>query len=399
MVTRAADALLAWILEKRRIVRTARFPATMLHKKASAVNGILGRASALSPKRGFRGGWWSVLAHDAGKNRRVELAEELGGHRAGGRRAQRQRAFPEHAAGILTSPRPGCGQRRRRFAGLRAGGNADDALDFSVTLPNLIVGTVGNGKGLPFVEENLPTWGAGSRASRGERPAPGGDLRGDGAVRRMSLLAAQTNPGELMAATCGWSAAPSGEEQVILVDADDREIGVLGKLAAHEHGGVRHRAFSVFVADPQGALVAAAARGGQVPFSRCGPTPAAAIRDRRNTRTPPIGACARSWLRLSVDGAVSVRIPGPVGSRRLVEHELDHVFTALRRSKSGRIQPKSAKCGGWRRRNSNGNCHPSGAFHAVFQAGVDACAPSCEAAPFRFFGWIFRPAPLGWFST
>ena len=42
------------------------------------------------------------------------------------------------------------------------------------------------------------------------------------------------------------------EEQVILVDADDREIGTLGKLAAHENGGVRHRAFSVFIVDPQG---------------------------------------------------------------------------------------------------------------------------------------------------
>ena len=44
------------------------------------------------------------------------------------------------------------------------------------------------------------------------------------------------------------------EEQVILVDADDREVGAMDKLSAHEKGGVRHRAFSVFVVDPQGII-------------------------------------------------------------------------------------------------------------------------------------------------
>ena len=37
------------------------------------------------------------------------------------------------------------------------------------------------------------------------------------------------------------------EEQVILVDAEDREIGTAPKLAAHQAGGRLHRAFSVFV--------------------------------------------------------------------------------------------------------------------------------------------------------
>jgi isopentenyl-diphosphate delta-isomerase len=36
------------------------------------------------------------------------------------------------------------------------------------------------------------------------------------------------------------------EEHVVLVDAEDRPLGTLGKLAAHEQG-VLHRAFSVFV--------------------------------------------------------------------------------------------------------------------------------------------------------
>src|SRR5689334_15327319 len=36
-------------------------------------------------------------------------------------------------------------------------------------------------------------------------------------------------------------------EQVILVDENDNPIGSAEKLAAHEQGGQRHRAFSVFI--------------------------------------------------------------------------------------------------------------------------------------------------------
>ena len=42
------------------------------------------------------------------------------------------------------------------------------------------------------------------------------------------------------------------EDLVILVDEQDRELGAMEKLAAHERGGTRHRAFSVFIVDPQG---------------------------------------------------------------------------------------------------------------------------------------------------
>ncbi|HSU72597.1 MAG TPA: isopentenyl-diphosphate Delta-isomerase [Candidatus Binatia bacterium] len=43
-------------------------------------------------------------------------------------------------------------------------------------------------------------------------------------------------------------------EQVILVDENDRERGILEKIAAHERGE-RHRAFSVFVYHPEGHLM------------------------------------------------------------------------------------------------------------------------------------------------
>jgi isopentenyl-diphosphate delta-isomerase len=43
-------------------------------------------------------------------------------------------------------------------------------------------------------------------------------------------------------------------ERVILVDRNDRETGVMGKLRAHREG-VLHRAFSVFVLNSQGDLL------------------------------------------------------------------------------------------------------------------------------------------------
>lgn len=52
------------------------------------------------------------------------------------------------------------------------------------------------------------------------------------------------------------SRADSGDdEQLILVDSDDREIGSLAKADAHLGRGTLHRAFSVFVFNPAGELL------------------------------------------------------------------------------------------------------------------------------------------------
>jgi hydroxymethylglutaryl-CoA reductase (NADPH) len=74
-------------------------------------------------------------------------------------------------------------------------------LYFSCTLPNLIVGSVGNGKGIDFVEDNLRQLGC------KEPREPGANARRLAAIcaatvlcGELSLMAAQTNPGELMEA-------------------------------------------------------------------------------------------------------------------------------------------------------------------------------------------------------
>jgi isopentenyl-diphosphate delta-isomerase len=47
----------------------------------------------------------------------------------------------------------------------------------------------------------------------------------------------------------------SEKEQLILVDRNDVEIGHIDKSAAHDAGGMLHRAFSLFIFDPDGRLL------------------------------------------------------------------------------------------------------------------------------------------------
>ena len=44
-------------------------------------------------------------------------------------------------------------------------------------------------------------------------------------------------------------------EEIILVDKNDKEVGFIEKLKAHENGGKLHRAFSIFVFDSKGKML------------------------------------------------------------------------------------------------------------------------------------------------
>ena len=119
------------------------------------------------------------------------------------------------------------------------------------------------------------------------------------------------------------------EEQVILVDADDREIGVLGKLAAHENGGVRHRAFSVFIVDPRGRWLLQRRAAGKYHFpglwtnACCShPRPGEATADAAHRRLrEELGFDCPLTERFQFEYRATSAAEG------LTEHELDHVFT------------------------------------------------------------------------
>ena len=115
-------------------------------------------------------------------------------------------------------------------------------------------------------------------------------------------------------------------EQLILVDAHDRELGVGEKLQTHREG-VLHRAFSVFVFDRRGRLLMqkrAAAKyhsAGLWSNTACGhprPGEATAEAARRRLREEMGFDCE---LREAFTFVYRAEVGG-----QLVEHEYDHVF-------------------------------------------------------------------------
>ena len=204
MATRAADALMDWILARRPECRYGSISGNLCcDKKASAVNGILGRGKSVVAE--------TVLpARLAGRYLHTTPARiaELVWRKnwAGTALAGTVRSANAHFANMLLAFYLATGQDAANIVEgsqgfVLAEETPEGDLRFSCTLPNLIVGTVGNGKGLPAVTGNLRLLGC------LEPREPGANARRLAAIcaacvlcGELSLLAAQTNPGELMAA-------------------------------------------------------------------------------------------------------------------------------------------------------------------------------------------------------
>jgi hydroxymethylglutaryl-CoA reductase (NADPH) len=201
MATKAADRILHGLLGVFPGLRHVSVSGNYCtDKKVSAVNGILGRGKyvvteALIPAKVVSRHLKTTAAKIAELNVRKNL---IGTLLAGGTRTANA-----HVANILLAFFLATGQDAANIIeGSQAITHAEDRggdLYFSVTFPNLILGTVGNGKGLDFVDEHLRALGC-----REER-APGANARRLAAIcaaaawcGELSLMAALTNPGELM---------------------------------------------------------------------------------------------------------------------------------------------------------------------------------------------------------
>ncbi|MFJ8477005.1 hydroxymethylglutaryl-CoA reductase [Kitasatospora sp. NPDC094011] len=201
MATLASDLLLEHLLRTVPGISYGSISANYCtDKKASAVNGILGRGKnvvteLLVPHKTVTG----VLHTTAAKIVQLNIRKNmLGTLLAGG-----VRSANAHFANMLLGFYLATGQDAANIVegsqGTVTAEERDGDLYFACTLPNLIVGTVGNGKGLAFVDTNLARLGCridrepGDNARRLAVIAAATVLCGE-----LSLLAAQTNPGELM---------------------------------------------------------------------------------------------------------------------------------------------------------------------------------------------------------
>lgn len=204
MVTQAAERLQEWILQQWCEVQYVTISANYCtDKKVSAVNSIEGRgksvvADCIIPEKLVN----RYLKTTPSKLVELHIKKNLLGSILAGS----LHSANAHAANMLLAFYLATGQDAANIVeGSQCIDHAEVTengdLYFSVTMPNLIVGTVGNGKGLDFVTDNLallgcsPTETAGESARRLAMIAAATVLCGE-----LSLLAAQTNPGELMQA-------------------------------------------------------------------------------------------------------------------------------------------------------------------------------------------------------
>ena len=121
------------------------------------------------------------------------------------------------------------------------------------------------------------------------------------------------------------------EEQVILVDADDRELGAMDKLAAHRKGGVLHRAFSVFIVDSSGRWLLQRRATDKYHFP--GLWTNACCSHPRPGEDTAVAAHRRLREELGFDCPLAERFQFVYKAQseveQLTEYEFDHVFTGL----------------------------------------------------------------------
>ncbi len=201
MVTQAADHLMAWILQTYPQLRHVSVSGNFcVDKKVSAVNGILGRGKNVICEMLIpRDVCIETLKTTPDKIVQLNIKKNLiGSMIAGGIRTANA-----HFANMLLGFYLATGQD---VANIVEGSQGfvhtelrGEDLYFSATIPNIIVGAIGNGKDLDFVKENLKLIGCledrdpGMNARRLAMVAGATVMCGE-----LSLLAAQTNPGELM---------------------------------------------------------------------------------------------------------------------------------------------------------------------------------------------------------
>lgn len=205
MATNAADKLIPYLLDTYPDLNYVSISANYCtDKKVSAVNGILGRGKNVVCETTIpRKLCQRFLKTTPEAIVDLHIKKDLIGSIVSGG----LRTANAHVANMLLAFYLATGQDA---ANIVEGSQAinhlettpDGDLYFSTTLPNLIVGSVGNGKGLNFVLDNLTQIGCtqknlepGANARRLACIAGATALCGE-----LSLLAAQTNPGELMQA-------------------------------------------------------------------------------------------------------------------------------------------------------------------------------------------------------
>jgi hydroxymethylglutaryl-CoA reductase (NADPH) len=201
MVTLASERMLEWILQQYPHLRYVSISGNYCSdKKVSAVNGILGRGkNVIAEVTISRVLCQRLLKTTPEKIINLNIKKNLIGNIISGGLRTANAHFANMLLGFYLATGQDAANIIEGSQGIVHAEMRGDDLYFSVTLPNLIMGSVGNGKTHDFVCENLKLLGCmekrmpGMNARRLAVIAASAVLCGE-----LSLLAAQTNQGELM---------------------------------------------------------------------------------------------------------------------------------------------------------------------------------------------------------
>jgi hydroxymethylglutaryl-CoA reductase (NADPH) len=201
MVTAAADRLMETILSWGLPLQYGSVSGNFCSdKKATGVNGVLGRghnvvAEIVIPHQIVH----ERLRSTAEKITDLVVRKDLVGSIAAGALRSANAHFANMLLGIYLATGQDAANIVEGSQGTTYAEAREEGLYFSTTLPNVIVGTVGNGKDLPHVEEALTRIGCREAREPGANSARLAALTAATVLcGELSLLAAQTNPGELM---------------------------------------------------------------------------------------------------------------------------------------------------------------------------------------------------------
>ncbi|EKD71043.1 MAG: hypothetical protein ACD_46C00290G0002, partial [uncultured bacterium] len=201
MVTLASDHLLNWILQQYPTLHYVSISGNFCtDKKASAVNGILGRGkNVIAEVTISRELCRRLLRTTPEKMVDLNIKKNLIGNIVAGSLRTANAHFANMLLGFYLATGQDAANIIEGSQGIVHTEVRNDDLYFSVTLPNVIVGTVGNGKELDFVRDNLALLGCLENRTPGENARRLAIIASSAVLcGELSLLAAQTNQGELM---------------------------------------------------------------------------------------------------------------------------------------------------------------------------------------------------------
>jgi hydroxymethylglutaryl-CoA reductase (NADPH) len=199
MATKAADAVLGFIISHVQDIKYVSVSGNYCtDKKVSSVNGILGRGKKVSAELTVsRDVCQSILKTIPEKITELNITKNLVGSILSGGVRSANAHFANIALAIYLATGQDAANVVEASQGITFADLQGKDLYFSVNIPNIIVGTVGNGKDLDFALKNLELLGCDPSVS-GSSKKLAAVIASAILCSELSLMAAITNQGELM---------------------------------------------------------------------------------------------------------------------------------------------------------------------------------------------------------